>query len=531
MLPVPTPTAVAAFTGAVCAAVIGIATSSLVATVVGTTGLTAMAVALAATMPLGRILRHQRLEFAWWLDHSSTTGGAVVPDVAFDVRCYIRHRGRQRLVASSVRPVAPPEARWLDSHARTMHLSPSSRSEFSFSFQAPAAGRFVLQGLAMSVRGPFGLFDVPLYFPNPLAIRVLPKAARRIRSRERAVMGLPMERSGRTSLRRRGGGTELYELRELMPGDPFNAIAWKASARTGKLMVKEVEHEVQETRWLIVDVSGTMRGGPPGSRKLDYAIEVAAAEAKRAIHEGDRVGVATVDGRTLAHVPPGDGVTQLPRIYDALLAATEVVDADLTDVDDSEVAAIVGRYVRHQDGMDFSTRNGWDVTRLVQHVLGTMPGDALSPVGSPSRSELAPLRRFCLARGIPLPYRPDPRDGSKGPGIADALRVASGSPAHIVVITDFDGVPSGEPLVSTVKLLRAHGHQVTFVMPDGPSFAPSPRTPLEHDLHRVYRRSEQRRQREVRAMFQHLGAPVRVVHRPVPADPGVRAPGAQRQAA
>jgi uncharacterized protein (DUF58 family) len=328
-----------------------------------------------------------------------------------------------------------------------------------------------------------------------------------------------MERSGRTSLRRRGGGTELYELRELLPGDPYNAIAWKASARAGKLMVKEVEHEVQETRWILVDVSGTMRGGSPGQRKLDYALETAAAEAKRAIHEGDRVGVATVDGRIVTQVPPGDGAIHLPRIFDALLSATEVVDADLTDVDDAQVTMIVGRYVRQQDGIDFSSRQGWDVPRLVQHVRTAMLREAPQTGARPMDPKLGPLRHFCLTRGIRLPYRPDPRDGSKGPALAEALRVAGGSPAHILMITDLDGVTAPEPLVSTMKLLRAHGHQIALVLPDGPSFAPAPETALERDLHRVYLRAERRRQQEAQTTFRQLGAQVRIVQRTTPPPP------------
>lgn len=522
MLPVPTPTAIAAFAGLVGAAMVGIGSSSVVATVIGTAGLAAMATALAATMPLGRLLRRQRLEFAWWLDHASTTGGAVVPGVTFEVRCYVRHRGPQRLVASWVRPVAPPEAEWCDPDAHTIHLVPRARSEFSFRFEAPATGRLVLQGLAMSVRGPLGLFDVPLYFPNPLAIRVLPRAARRPRGREAPVTGLPMERSGRTSLRRRGGGTELYELRELVPGDPFNAIAWKASARAGRLMVKEVEHEVQETRWILVDVSGTMRGGALGARKLDFALETAAAEAKRAIQDGDRVGLVTFDGRILAQVPPGDGSTHLPRIYDALLSATEVVDPDLTEVDDAQVATIVGRYVRQQDGLDFSSRDGWDVPQLVKHVTTVMRREASQTGARPSDPKLSPLRRFCLLRGIHLPYRPDPRDGSKGPALAEALRVAGGSPAHILIISDLDAVTSLDPVVSTLRMLRAHGAQLGLLLPDGPSFSPPPADDIEHGLHRVYLRAERRRQLEAQTTLGQLGVRVRIA-RPMEApkpEPG-----------
>ena len=44
------------------------------------------------------------------------------------------------------------------------------------------------------------------------------------------------------------------------------------------------------------------------------------------------------------------------------------------------------------------------------------------------------LRRFCRVRGIPLPYRPDPRDGSKGPGLAAALQALGASAEHAAAL-------------------------------------------------------------------------------------------------
>ena len=115
MLPVPTRPATAAFVGCVCAVVIGIGGSSAAAVVLGTAGLAAMAFGLVVAMPVGRRLRRQRLEFAWWLEHASGDwGGSAVPGVPFEVRCYVRHRGTQRLVASEMRPILPDGVRWLD---------------------------------------------------------------------------------------------------------------------------------------------------------------------------------------------------------------------------------------------------------------------------------------------------------------------------------------------------------------------------------------------------------------------------------
>jgi len=121
------------------------------------------------------------------------------------------------------------------------------------------------------------------------------------------------------------------------------------------------------------------------------------------------------------------------------------------------------------------------------------------------------LSSFCRARGIPLPYRPDPRDGAKGPGLAAALRETGGRtrvPRSVVVITDFDALGDPATLIAAVKLLRSHGHSIGFVVPDARSFAPAPESELEKDLARVYGRGEERRLREARALLAPLGAPI-----------------------
>lgn len=531
MLPMPTRAAIAAFVGCVVMLAIGLLTATATVAALAGAGFAALALALAATMPLGRRVRAERLEFAWWLGHGdpNASGGAVTPGAPFAVRCYVRHRGPDPILLCGLRPLVPGGARVVDGEdePNVLWIAPRSRTEFDFKLLAPACGRVVLHGLAVTLRGPLGLFEVPLYFPNPLAIKVLPAAAATSRSASRTMTGLSVERSATTQLRRQGGGTELRELRDLQPGDPFKSIAWRPSARAGKLLVREVEREVQETRYLVLDVSGTMRGGAPGRRKLDFVIEAAASEARRAIDSGDRVGLVTVDGRILAHVAPGEGAKQMIRVYDALLGATEVVDHDLTDVDDDELIAIVARYVRHQDGIDFASRDrpgGWDAVGLVAHATRALDGDqakeaARVEVVAPSPIS-AVLRRFCRARGIPLPYRPDPRDGAKAPGLAIALREAAGRtrvPRTIVVMTDFDGIGDPEPLVAAVKLLRSHGHALVFVAPDARHFAEAPVTAVERNLSMTYGRSEERRLREAHALFGKLGAPVFVAKKDEPA--------------
>ncbi|MGE0787095.1 MAG: DUF58 domain-containing protein [Sandaracinaceae bacterium] len=514
MLPIPTRSAYVTAVGAVLALVIGTLLSSWPATVLGGTVLLLFATGLALTMPLGRRVRRHRLEFAWWLAHAEpgSGGGAVVPGKPFEVKCFMRHRGAMHVSLRTMRPLAPGGATLHEDDGTSLELGPNARTEFSFRLTAPAVGRVVLHGLAVTLPGPLGLFELPLYFPNPLVIKVLPRAALKTRAAPRTITGLPVERSGASLLAAAGSGTELRELRQLRPGDPFKAIAWKASARSGRLMVREVEQEVQETRYVILDVSGTMRGGEPGRRKLDFAVEAAASEARRTLDAGDRIGIVTVDGRLLSHLLPDDGRPQLLRAFETLLHAIEAVDDDLTDIDDDEVAAVVGRYVRQQDGVDFSRgATAWNVPMLVRHVEAALAETEDKVPIRASTDAGVTLRRFCRVRGIPLPYRPDPRDALKGPGLAQALREAGGrsrTPMSIVMITDFDGVGSMDELEAAVRLLRLHGHGVSFIVPDAISFSDPRLSVRAPDVFLVYSRTEERRFREASEKLTRLGAAV-----------------------
>jgi uncharacterized protein (DUF58 family) len=517
MLPIPTQRAIALFLGCAGMWLVGLFTRSWAATVLGSGVAILLVAMLAATVPLGRRVRAQRLEFAWWLaQRDGPVAGAVVPHVPFQIRCYVRHRGVTPIELTRVEPIVASGAKVLDAEPAFIRVAPRARNEFSFSVVAQAAGRVVLHGLAVSLRGPLGLFDVPLYFPNALAIKVLPRTVAMRASLPAAMTGLPLDRPGRHRMKRRGGGTELHELREFQPGDPFKSIAWKASAKAGSLLVREVDQEVQQTLMLVLDVCGSMRGGDPGSRKLDFALELAAAQGRAWLDRGDRVGLLTVDGRVIGHVQAGEGPAHLIRIYDALLATTEVVDADLTALDDRAVVDLVARYVRHQDGLDFTPgkQQTWDVNALVQHVRSVLPSRA-SELPQAQTQAGAELRRFCRERGIQLPHRVMALAGDKSHALAGALRTVGGQtrvPQSIVLVTDLDGVVDYEPLRAAARLLSRRGHSLQVLVPDAEALAaPVSEGTLEHDLRVIYGRSEQRRLREAKQRFGKLGVTVSMV--------------------
>lgn len=513
MLPIPTRSAVLGFLGSVAMLIVGLTAQSPTVTTLAGGTLLGLSAALALTLPLGARLRRQRTEFSWWLGQGEpghTVAGAIV-GVPFEVRCVIRNRGRHAVQFAELLPIVPEGARVHGHNGAVLELPPRARTEFGFQLTASASGRLVLQGLAAVVPGPFGLFLAPLYFPSPLSVKVLPRTAARSLASGRTASSESIERSLPTPLRRRGSGTELHEIREHRPGDSFKTIAWKASARTGKLLVREVEREVQDTLQIVLDVSGSMRGGVPGERSLDHCIEIAAMLARQALERGDRVGLIAVDGRQVVRVDDAEGSRQLLRIYDALLAVTEIVDADLTAIDDDGVASMVGRYVKHQEGLDFALGERWNIPALAAHAARALQTEPERQRVVASTPEHAVLRRYCRVRGLALPYRADTRGFAKAAGIAQGLRVAVGTtrtPRSVITLTDFDGSFDLAPLLQATRLLRSRQHNLIFVAPNADSLMPAPSSDLEKDLRRVYAMQERRRLLEARTALGSLGAVV-----------------------
>src|SRR4051794_10475062 len=179
MLPLPTPTAIATFIGAALMILLGIVSGSALAVLLGAAALIGLATALAFTLPVGARLRRDRLELAWWhtQGESLVTRGSVVAGARFEVRASLRHHGARPLVLSDLVPAHGSALRCVRGARSAIVLPGHSRSEFELAFVAAAPGRLVLHGLSVMVHGPLQLFRAPLYFPIPLVMRALPRAA------------------------------------------------------------------------------------------------------------------------------------------------------------------------------------------------------------------------------------------------------------------------------------------------------------------------------------------------------------------
>jgi uncharacterized protein (DUF58 family) len=177
----------------------------------------------------------------------------------------------------------------------------------------PRRGRHRLAAMRVLTRFPFGLFrkagrvaldaDV-IVFP---AVRPLEGAWRR-----RLAVG------GLRPLHRRGRGHDLYSLREYRTGDDHRLIHWRSSAKTGALMVRELEAEAAtDTRIVLVG------DGRRDAERLEAAMTEAASLATHLLDAGAAVELIGPG----VHVPFGRGRGHRRRVLTALALYEAVATA------------------------------------------------------------------------------------------------------------------------------------------------------------------------------------------------------------
>lgn len=203
-------------------------------------------------------------------------------------------------------------------------------------------GRMMLGVVRISTTFPFGLarksvnFEIPaMAVVYPVELPVCQGVLRKLSVRADSGVG------GAVSP---GLGDEFYGLREYSDGDSPRWIAWRRSARTGQMVVRQNTTPTPRQLWVVLDI----RDGAE-SRLVERAIAIAAALIRAASREGAAVGLSIprtglavhpqVSGRSLRNMLDHlaefdiDAVSQGSAIPDAALrsVASAVVHAGPVD--------------------------------------------------------------------------------------------------------------------------------------------------------------------------------------------------------
>jgi uncharacterized protein (DUF58 family) len=195
--------------------------------------------------------------------------------------------------------------------SRALTLGPWERRIDATRSVCRQRGRFHVGPVLLASGDPFGLFRITRQVAGEQPVVVYPAIV------ELPAFGsLPGELPGGSVQGERVHFTtpNVASIRDWVPGDSFNRIHWRTTARTGRLVVKEFELDPFSDLWLILDLDRDAHFGRGPESTEEYAVTACAALANRFLNEHRAVGLIG-QGHLLT---PDRGPRQLNKILELL---------------------------------------------------------------------------------------------------------------------------------------------------------------------------------------------------------------------
>ncbi|CAN5858576.1 DUF58 domain-containing protein [soil metagenome] len=210
---------------------------------------------------------------------------------------------------------------------QVVHLGSRGSASWMATTRCERRGRYRLGPVSISSGDPLGLFEDRRLIPATHELIVYPPSV------DISDVPVPMAHmsGGRVANSNASVAAQAISgIREYGAGDPLNRISWNATARLGRMMVKEFDPEPTSDVWIMLDLNEpeaprrdepTRTGGPSFDEAVEYAIAVAGSLAERCLNDGRKVGL--IANRSMPIRLDADcSQRQWFRIFETLAVAT-----------------------------------------------------------------------------------------------------------------------------------------------------------------------------------------------------------------
>jgi uncharacterized protein (DUF58 family) len=195
-------------------------------------------------------------------------------------------------------------------------------SSVRWPLKALDSGRHVLDKYYMEVSSPLGFWAMRKTAPTDSEIRVYPA----LFHEQKYLAALFMNRGlGIHTQRQVGKGRDFEHLREYFPGDSYEDIHWKATARRGHPITKVYQIERTQKIYVIIDASrlscrmaGSENGASFQATILERFVTASLIMDLAAERQGDLFGMLTFDDRVRKFLTAKSGKAHYNACRDAL---------------------------------------------------------------------------------------------------------------------------------------------------------------------------------------------------------------------
>jgi uncharacterized protein (DUF58 family) len=290
----------------------------------------------------------------------------------------------------------PPGARWTKDRTGRLPIKITGNATLNANFPPELPARRTERALFTCTparRGDYQLTEAYLESPSPMGlwsirsirpIRTLIRVYPNLRQDKAAAAFLQRSLGGMHLQRQLGKGREFEKLRDYLPGDSFDEIHWKATARRGRPVSMQFQIERTQEVYVVVDSSRlTAR-----DEALEQFVTAALVLAIAADRQGDHFGLITFSDKVEKFVRARSGMSHF------LACRNAIYDLQPAPVSPSfeEVFSFIQMRLRRRALLIFLTAlDDPLLSETFAHHCGVIARRHLVVVATPEQPEAQPL--------------------------------------------------------------------------------------------------------------------------------------------
>lgn len=221
-------------------------------------------------------------------------------------------------------------------------VRPNEQVSLALRLRGVARGTAAVERLYVAATA-FGLMERIVPAGAESTVHVLPNL-RAVGRMHKRLNDFALRSLGARTAPRIGKGRDFDRLRDYVIGDDHRDVAWKASARHGRLIVREFRMERSQEILLCLDNGHRMAARVEQVTRLDHAVNASVLISYICNRMEDKIGIVSFDSDVDKGLPAGRGAAHLRGIT----AYVSRLAADYRHTDYLALAASLRRRLHHR---------------------------------------------------------------------------------------------------------------------------------------------------------------------------------------
>lgn len=196
-------------------------------------------------------------------------------------------------------------------------LKPEEQKQIVYQLRPTKRGIYNFGNVRLFAASPIHFFSRKFTLDEPIDVAVYPSYLQ-LRKYQLLAISNSLSEAGVKKIRRFGHSLEFEQIKEYVQGDDYRTLNWKATAKSGQLMVNTYSDEKSQQIYCVIDKGRVMKMPFEGLSLLDYAINASLVLSNVALMKQDKAGLITFAEGVGAFVKADKKALQMQVILESL---------------------------------------------------------------------------------------------------------------------------------------------------------------------------------------------------------------------